>query len=177
MDTREHFRILADYNRAANEAVYALVAALPPEQYERPCGSYFKTLRGLLGHLVSGDLNWLRRFRLLYPELPVLAAPLLEPAGAVWTPYKPADFASLERDRRLADRLWIDFVAQADPARLDSVLGYQDSHGNPRRYVAWQALDHVFNHQTHHRGQVSQILDELGVEHDFSNLLDVLTKA
>ena len=174
MDTRTHFRILAAYNRTANASVYELVGRLPAAEFDRPCLSYFGTLRGLLGHLLSGDLNWLRRFRILYPELPLMDAPLLRPAGHVWTPYKAADLPSLARDRAEADRLWIDFIAQADPARLDQVLAYNDSHGTPRRYVAWQALNHVFNHQTHHRGQVSQILDELKVEHDFSNLTDAL---
>ncbi len=167
-----HFSTLSRYNRMANEVLYSLVASLPAEAIGAPRGSYFDSIEGILRHTLTCDINWLRRFRGVFPELHALKSPRLEPRGALWINYEFGPFGELAEQRVLVDRLLDDFVGGAPLDRLDAVLSYADSHGTPRRYFFRDALDHVFNHQTHHRGQVSQILDELKVEHDFSNLLD-----
>ncbi len=156
----------------ANESLYSLVASLPAEAIGAPRGSFFDSIEGILRHTLTCDINWLRRFRGLFPELQALKAPRLEPAGSTWTRYEFGSFSELAEQRVLVDGLLHDFVGSAPLDRFGAVLSYADSHGTPRRYFFRDALDHVFNHQTHHRGQVSQILDELKVEHDFSNLLD-----
>lgn len=171
---RHHFSILARYNAAANRALFGHVAALGEEAYSAPRGSFFGSIGGILTHLISADINWLRRFRELFPAEPSLGHSRLEPAGHVWTKYAFDGFDGLASQRSVVDGIFESFVAGADTARFGEILAYSDSGGNPRRYVFREALDHVFNHQTHHRGQVSQILDELGVEHDFSDILDVL---
>jgi uncharacterized damage-inducible protein DinB len=118
------------------------------------------------------DVNWLRRFRELYPKDEPLNRPRLSPPGHAWLDLSYPDFEEYRRDRAIVDAIFVDWIASADAARLGEVLAYSDSHGMPKRFYCRDALDHVFNHQTHHRGQVSQILDELGVKHDFSNLMD-----
>lgn len=176
---RNHFSLLARYNRTANETLFALLAALPAGEFTTERGSYFGSIRGILGHLITCDINWMRRFRELFGDMAVLAHPRLNPAGHAWTSFE-FDTLSLEDftiQRRLMDGLLTDFVAGADTSRFGESLAYADSHGTPRRYVFREVLDHVFNHQTHHRGQVSQILDELGVEHDYSNIYDILETA
>ena len=83
-------------------------------------------------------------------------------------------FDELHSARKVLDGVissWIDELAES---RYGEIVRYTDTAGRPREYVAWQAIDHIFNHQTHHRGQVSEILDELLVEHDYSNLTSVL---
>jgi len=171
---KQHFGILARYNGAANKVVFQLVDGLPPEERTRVRGSYFGSLLGVLGHILLCDINWLRRFRVVFGEAGLLTHPRLAPSGHVWTQYSFGDFETLSRERALVDGLFIDWVACADTGRFGETLAYTDSRGTPCRYVFREALDHVFNHQTHHRGQVSQILDELGVIHDFSNILGVL---
>ena len=169
---RRHFSYLARYNKAANEAMIARLAALEAGGTAAPRGSYFGSIQGIVDHIIMCDINWLRRFRELYPREEALNRPRLSPAGHAWLKLSYEDFAEYRRDRAIVDGIFTDWIASADLGRLDEVLAYSDSHGTPRRYYGREALDHVFNHQTHHRGQVSQILDELGVEHDYSNLLD-----
>lgn len=174
---RTHFTTLARYNAKANETLYGLLAALPGEEFEKPHGSYFISIKGILSHLITADINWLRRFRENFGDMELFSHPRLAPAGHAWTVYEFVSLRELARDRVVVDGLYSRFATEAGLERFGEALAYADSHGNPRRYVFRQILDHVFNHQTHHRGQVSQILDELGVEHDFSNILSVLDPA
>lgn len=168
---RRHFVYLARYNKAANESLVAHVASLPPSEMSKPRGSYFGSIQGVLDHIIMCDINWLRRCRNLFPTDEALNRPRLAPAGDAWTTYEFPLFEEYRRERGAVDAIFVDWIAAADTSRFGEVLAYPDSHGNPKRYFLREALDHVFNHQTHHRGQISQILDELGIAHDYSNLI------
>ena len=172
-----HFAHLARYNRAANEALIGHLAALAPSEISKPRGSYFGSIQGVLDHVIMCDINWLRRFRELFASDEALNRPRLAPAGHAWTTYEFPLFEEFRRERGVVDAIFTDWIASADTSRFGEVLAYSDSHGTPKRYYLREALDHVFNHQTHHRGQISQILDELGIEHDFSGIaLECLPK-
>jgi uncharacterized damage-inducible protein DinB len=168
-----HFAYLARYNRAANEALIGHLSALAAAEISKPRGSFFGSIQGLLDHIITCDINWLRRFRILFPNDEALNRPRLSPPGHVWTKFAFPDFSEFRRERAVVDAILVDWVAAADMSRFGDALVYSDSEGKPKRYYFCDALDHVFNHQTHHRGQISQILDELGVEHDWSNLIGV----
>jgi uncharacterized damage-inducible protein DinB len=169
---RRHFAYLARYNRSANADLVRLLASLPAGELSKPRGSWFGSIQGVLDHVIMCDINWLRRFRELFGADEALNRPRLSPPGHAWTKYEFPDFAEYLRERAAVDAIFEDWLASADTSRFGEALAYSDSHGIPKRYCFREALDHVFNHQTHHRGQLSQILDELGVEHDYSNLLD-----
>jgi uncharacterized damage-inducible protein DinB len=176
---RRHFSYLARYNRAANEALVALLATLPSAELSKPRGSWFGSIQGALDHVIMCDINWLRRFRELFPPEAKgganepLGRPRLAPPGSAWTKFEFPVFEEFRRERATVDAIFVDWIALADTSRFGEVLSYLDSHGDPQRWYFRDALDHVFNHQTHHRGQISQILDELKIEHSFSNLIDV----
>jgi uncharacterized damage-inducible protein DinB len=170
-DTRR-YSLLARYNRAANEALIGHLAGLGDEALSAARGSYFGSIQGILDHIIMCDINWLRRFRILFSADEALNRPRLAPPGSEWTKFEFPLFAEFRRERALVDSIFVDWIASADASRFGEVLAYADSHGNPKRYYLRDALDHVFNHQTHHRGQLSQILDQMGVEHDYSNLID-----
>jgi len=171
-----HFSYLARYNKAANESLVGHISSLPAAELGKPRGSHFGSIQGLLDHVIMCDINWLRRFRELFGADEALNRPRLEPAGHEWTSVEFPVFEEYVCARTLVDAIFVDWIGAADCSRFGEVLVYLDSNGLPRRYYFREALDHVFNHQTHHRGQVSQILDELGVIHDYSNLLDAAAK-
>jgi uncharacterized damage-inducible protein DinB len=168
---RSHFSYLARYNRGANEYLVGRLAALPAPELSKPRGSYFGSLQGVLDHIIMCDINWLRRFRILFQDDEALNRPRLAPPGSDWTKFEFPLFDEYRRERAVVDAIFMDWIGAADTTRFGEVLAYSDSEGRPKRYRLREALDHVFNHQTHHRGQVSQILDEMGIEHDYSNLI------
>jgi len=143
--------MMAHYNAWANARLYRMASQLPDEQYRRDVGAYFKSLHGTLNHLLATDRIWMRRLTgegdhptrldaIVFDNLPSLTA------------------ARGEEDERI-----INFVQGLAETRLDEVLHYKTMNGSPQQQPLREILAHVFNHQTHHRGQAHTILTVLGI--------------
>ncbi len=148
---KDHFRMMARYNAWANARLYRAAAALPGEDYHRDAGAYFGSLHGTLNHLLVADRIWLYRLT-GSGELPTaLGATLYESLPALHA-------ARLAEDGRLAA-----FVESRSEAQLEGPLEYRTLAGVPQRGRIREVLAHLFNHQTHHRGQAHAILTRLGI--------------
>lgn len=157
---KEHFALMAEYNAWANTRLYRMAAELPDTEYRRDVGAYFKSLHGTLNHLLVADRIWLRRLTGT-GELPTrLDAILYE------------DLASLTQARRVEDERLVRFVAHSTENDLSGTFEYRLLSGAQQQQKVREVLAHVFNHQTHHRGQAHGILTTLGVKEPDS--LDVL---
>lgn len=143
------FRQFAAYNRWANERLYAAALDLPDEVYRRPVGVFFGTLHGTLNHLLVADRIWLRRLTGQGEHPDRLDAIVHE------------DRFDLAR-ARLAEDARIEAVvgsyAAADLAREQA---YRTTGGQPQQMRIADILQHLFNHQTHHRGQAHACLSIL----------------
>lgn len=144
--------VLARYNAWANHKLYHAVEQLPDEQRRADRGAFFRSLHGTLNHLLVVDRLWMARFT----GAPV---PALKLDSVLYDDFDALSAARGEEDTRI-----IAYVDGLDEAKLASSFGYTPSRGG--RYVAElaPALDHLFNHQTHHRGQCHAILTGLGTE-------------
>ncbi len=160
---------LADYNRRANREMYDAVSRLTARARKRDVGSWFGSIHGILNHLIVADIYWLRRYRALAPESAVLGDPRLDPPGLTWHQDLHEDFGALRIDREAVDTLIRAWFEEFPESRYAEVFEYEDSRGTRRRAVAAEAFDFLFVHQVHHRGQVSQALDELGVPNDVAD--------
>jgi uncharacterized damage-inducible protein DinB len=148
---KTHFLTMANYNAWANVRLFQMAGGLQDEQYRRNVGAYFKSLHGTLNHLLTADRIWMRRLTGAGDHPDKLNAILFD------------DLSSLRLAREEEDRRIIDFVhGLADPA-FEEVLDYRTLNGTPQRQQCRQILAHLFNHQTHHRGQAHAILTVLGV--------------
>lgn len=145
----EHWRMFAAYNAWANRRLYAACAALAPEDLERDGGAFFVTISATLNHLLVTDRIWIARF-LAEPAPPYALDTVLY-----------ADFQELTRARAAEDRRIVDFVSGLgeDAAARPLVYRRQTSPDEIRQTLA-QALAHLFNHQTHHRGQTHAMLTQ-----------------
>lgn len=144
---KPHFVMFAAYNRWANERLYEAAARIGEDKYRADKGAFFGSLHATLNHLVVTDRIWMRRFTgegPLHTQLDEIIAPDLESLGAL----------RREEDERII--VWIDSLAEADLAAL---ITY-GSLSNPARVAQplATALAHLFNHQTHHRGQAHVLL-------------------
>jgi uncharacterized damage-inducible protein DinB len=173
----EYFDLLADYNDKANRAMFAILADLSNEQLVQDVGSHYRSILGVISHIYDADLRWLERIRKGFPELSSLDGVTSDPGAEPASPGR--DFATLSAERRHVDGIFRKLAAELDgglaggPAAevLKQPLVFSDSRGNSRQYILWQALVHIFNHQTHHRGQVAEILDQMEVKNDYSNII------
>jgi uncharacterized damage-inducible protein DinB len=171
---RRLFTLLARYNAHANSQMFELLRKAPPELISRSSGSYYGSIMGLLNHTLISDLGWLNAYRHSDLRFPSLDTPVLDFE-------RPADGAPLYDD---LEELWrrreqVDAVLSAFAGELtDELLAgtiTMDRRGQKHTFVLAEVLLHLFNHQTHHRGAVSQILDREGIENDFSNIVRLLT--
>lgn len=148
-----HLDTLARYNAWANHKLYAAAAKLTDDQYRADRGVFFKSLHGTLNHLLVVDRIWLARFTGDSAAAPRLDAILFEA------------FDDLSAARQAEDTRIIAFVDGLDEAALSRTFAYRRATV-PERYEQrlGPALDHLFNHQTHHRGQAHAILTGCAAE-------------
>jgi len=137
----DHFRQFADYNHWANRRLYAAALALPDETYRCPTGVFFGSLHGTLNHLLLTDRIWLKRVTGEGEHPSQLNAILYDERGA------------LARARMAEDARLIDVIKRYSEDDLRGIVSYQTMSGVPFRQELGQILLHLFNHQTHHRGQ------------------------
>jgi uncharacterized damage-inducible protein DinB len=150
---------MAAYNRWMNERVYATAAALTDEERKRDLGAFFRSVHGTLNHLLLADESWLQRFR----GEPVT---MTGPGQELHAGFEPLRAARREMDDaidRWAATLTDDF-AEA-PFRFHSV-----TYGRERVIPGWAAVTHLFNHQTHHRGQLTTLFKQLGKDPGVTDL-------
>jgi uncharacterized damage-inducible protein DinB len=148
---KAHFVSLAMYNKWANGRLYSMAAALPDEAYRRDVGAYFASLHGTLNHLLTADRIWLRRLTGSGEHPDTLNAIVFD------------DLPSLRAARELEDARIIKMTEGFDESALEQTLDYCMLSGAPQRQALREILAHLFNHQTHHRGQGHAILTALGV--------------
>jgi uncharacterized damage-inducible protein DinB len=163
------FQLQARYNARANREMFTVLSQLTEKGRRRDAGSWFVSIHGILNHLIVADINWLRRFRALSPNSMVLSDPGLDPPNLSWNHDLYNDFAGLSAGRVFVDERIIAWFEEFPAARCGETFEYQDSAGSLRSASAAAAFAFLFTHQTHHRGQISQILDALGLPNNMAD--------
>lgn len=168
-DLSQLFQCQARYNARANREMFAVLSQFTEKARHRDTGSWFGSIHGILNHLIVTDINWLRRFRALSPNSEVLADPGLDPPNLSWDHDLHDDFRSLSDTRAHVDARIIDWFDEFPARRSTYTFEYQDSAGTYRSASAGGAFAFLFTHQIHHRGQISQILDERGLANNLAD--------
>ena len=148
---KQHFALMADYNRWANARLYEAAASLSEEQFRRPVGVYFKTLMGTLNHLLVADRIWMHRLDRTGTHPEKLNAIVFE------------DLTALRAAREVEDQRIVRYIEGRSDADFDVVWEYRTLSGAPQQQRIRDILAHLFNHQTHHRGQAHAALTLLGI--------------
>jgi len=151
MDLRNHFRMLARYNRIANERLYEKCAQLSDAEYRKQRQGSFGSIHGLLNHILRGDRIWMSRFEGGGHTTPALNTVLFD------------DFCALRAARAEQDAHIESFFAGLSEDFAGVSYRYVNSEGKDYVETAPVAFSHFFNHQTHHRGQVHVMLSQTNV--------------
>jgi len=161
MISADYIRLMARYNRWQNESISAAADGLSDEARRLDRGAFFRSIHETLCHLLWGDKIWLSRFT-DYPA----------PDGGI--PSSTAlhiDWAPLRADRCETDEAIANWAAALRDEDLEGDLTwYSGAAGKdltrPRAVLA----AHMFNHQTHHRGQVHAMLTAAGAKPDDTDI-------
>ena len=146
---QEHFQILSRYNAWANHRLYAVAGRLSARSLSqaRPA-AFFTSIVGTLNHILVGDRIWLDRIERRRAEVPKLDA----------LPYPR--FADLKEARSEEDRRIMGLIDRLRPQDYLHKLSYRNTKDEPHETLLPQVLTHLFNHQTHHRGQIHCLLTQ-----------------
>ncbi|WP_017446936.1 DinB family protein [Gayadomonas joobiniege] len=168
------YQLLANYNRQMNEKIYRAALNLPESEVCMDRGAFFGSIFDTLNHIYVGDLVWLKRFSQgnlgLKSLLPM--ADLPQPIGLS---ARMADsLAELSEHRGKLDQIIIEFVNELRPEMLTRKLVYQNTKGVEFEKDFAALVLHMFNHQTHHRGQVTTLLNQIGIDVGVTDLLECI---
>ena len=167
-----NYQFLAKYNRWFNERLYDACERLPDAERRRDRGAFFKSVHASLNHLLWADRLWLRRFVSQACDFPSLTAERLQlPPGAVHETVLCDDWSQLRAARADLDAAIEVWVRDMPADFLLSTMRYANTKGTQREHPAWQAMTHFFNHQTHHRGQITTLLSQAGVDVGVTDLI------
>ncbi|MEM6663510.1 MAG: DinB family protein [Pseudomonadota bacterium] len=149
----EYCRVMSGYNAWMNRRLYALCATLHETELKADRGAFFGSIHGTLNHIMYGDLAFMSRFT-GDPETP---PPLGEELYA--------DFGQLRAARHALDARISDWSVTLTGAWLAEAQSYTSLVDGVRRtFPRWVIVTHMLNHQTHHRGQVTTLLSQMGLD-------------
>jgi uncharacterized damage-inducible protein DinB len=156
MITPDYVRTMAYYNRWQNGNLYGAADTLTDAQRKEQRRAFFGSIHGTLNHLLWGDQIWMSRFA---------GTPKPKAAGIPDSVSMYESWDDLKRERGAFDQVILDWAAGLDPAWLDGDLTWY-SGAAKRELTKPKGLlvTHLFNHQTHHRGQVHCMLTQAGVK-------------
>ena len=144
---------MARYNRWQNENLYGVADTLTDGERRRERGAFFGSIHATFNHLLWADQIWMSR----------LAGSPRPEGGIPESVSRHAQWSDLKRGRGAFDEIIIDWADHLDPAWLAGDLTWyslaaKTELSNPR----WLLVTHMFNHQTHHRGQTHCMLTQAG---------------
>jgi uncharacterized damage-inducible protein DinB len=166
------FQALARYNRNVNLEIIGILEGMPAEKLAEKTKAYFPTINDAAGHILLSDMGILKRFKPSFADSKALnSSPLMAADTAVIKKEIEADIKKYFQYRKEIDAMIMEFTEELTDEKLNNVMKFTNHKGEAVESVAWKYLITVFNHQTHHRGGISVMLDMAGVKNDFSGTL------
>lgn len=172
----EQYRAYAFYNRDFNTRLYDLIEPLGDDERRRDRGAFFGSLHATLDHILLADCAWLARFRDNGIAAEALAGAHLPVSEKGLSQLLCEDWESLVAARRETDNVLTNWANALTTSDLEAIMQYRNFRGETRDHPAWIAITHLFNHQTHHRGQVTTLLSQLGIDPGVTDYLIVVNR-
>ena len=153
MSSIKQFEMLARYNAWMNKNIFTICDSLGDDVRKKDMGAFFGSIHKTLDHILYGDKAWLERLcdsaytprdinKILYP-----------------------DWQDLKKERFIVDKEIDSWVQSLNECKLNQIHTYTSNvDGKQRSVPYWALAQHIFHHQTHHRGQLTTLLSQLGVD-------------
>ena len=177
MTLQQNFVLMADYNQWMNQSLYSAAAKLDTDALHEERGAFFGSIFGTLSHIMVGDVLWIKRFADHPAQLASLeyVRGLDRPTSLDITLY--SSFEELRAARVKLDEVFVHFTSELTDDILASSLSHKSAKGIPFSKNTGALIQHFFNHQTHHRGQVSTLFNQLGIDVGVTDLFAIIPYA
>jgi uncharacterized damage-inducible protein DinB len=156
--TPHEIQLLFTYNDWANKRALQAASVLTPEQFTKPLGNSFSSVRDTLAHMYGAETIWLQRFK-------------GESPSAFPDTTQLNDLASLRAKWNLVAAGFLNFISTLTQQDIDRVVEYKTMKFGVYSNPLWQSLQHVVNHGTYHRGQITTMLRQLGANPILTDLM------
>ncbi len=176
MSAINQFNLLAQYNHLMNKRQYEAAATLTKVDLCQDKGAFFKSVLGTLNHLLVGDIIWLKRFA-DHPSSADSLTFILEldrPKSLDTILF--TDFDKLTQVREIIDIAIINWVRSLTEDDVNSCISYSNMAGKVYRKPLSSLMSHLFLHQVHHRGQVTTLLSQFGIDFGETDLIEIINE-
>jgi len=175
-DLLDHYRWMARYNAWFNVRLYDACEKLDDAARKLDRGAFFGSIHNTLNHLIVADQIWLKRLHQCgldngFDSAALDPQVLDLPSGHGLGEPVFGDWGALRSKRKQLDDAIATWLAAMPATFPGFTMRYSNTKGVQREHPAWQAMSHFFNHQTHHRGQVTTLLMQAGVDPGVTDLL------
>ena len=159
---------VAVYNRKADESLGKILSPLSDDQLNKETGTWYRSIRGTMEHITLSFLLWLKRYDHFqaFPSLkgsPLIRRDINQIKASLFE--DPRRFLELMKE---TDELVVDFIDDPEEEIWGTMFRYKNIKGEELERTFWKTLFHVLNHGTHHRGEISAMLDQQKIPNDFS---------
>jgi uncharacterized damage-inducible protein DinB len=162
--------IQAKYMQEADREVCALLDALSNEQREEDRGSYYGSLSGLARHILGGTVFFHGLFKSALGDSPAAKILSYPPVSIPKDTLTADQWKGLAASFEAVDSATVDFIAALEDGGMKAPIRVDWYGGNPASVPLYFMFTNLAAHGTHHRGQISQILDEMKVDNDYSGI-------
>jgi len=169
MQWSDHYRRYARYNAWINQSLLEASLSVSVKEQNKDLNVFFSSLTGSWNHILVGDLLWLNRLAKIFPILDDQMDKWPKPTQLNQVLF--SDLKELAEQRQKLDELiiqWCDFLRESD---CEDRLQYHNSQEELQVRPLPDVLQHLFNHQTHHRGQITALLSQLGVDYGTTDFI------
>ena len=170
MDLSSNFRILAVYNQRMNQQLISVCEQLSYEQLHSETNSFFPTVMAHWNHILFGDLIMLQR--LVANDMVSMDSQVLEllPTAKSVDDIFVETLDELRSIRKTVDEIYVQITAEFGNTDYDREVCYVTTEGQELVRNLGEFCQHIFNHQTHHRGQLTCILSQFGLDFGCTDL-------
>ncbi|MFV1985375.1 MAG: DinB family protein [Thiohalomonadales bacterium] len=149
----EQLKIQAQYNKWMNDHFYTLCDSISDEERKRDTGAFFKSIHGTFNHILLGDRLWMSRFQGTTFDVESLDQELY------------SDYGELKNQRIITDKTIAQYVESLTNEVLDKPITFVSKvKQSEHTYILRDCILHFFQHQIHHRGQISTLISQLGID-------------
>ena len=157
-----NFQLLANFNTWANKKIISSCKKLDDTEYKKDRKAFFSSIHGTLNHLLVVDGAYISRIEGKNHDLKSLDQILYE------------NLFQLEEARIKEDKRLVDLVNNLSKESINKEITYKGFETGNQTYTINLVLITLFNHQTHHRGQIHNMLSQAGVKPPQIDIIDFI---
>jgi uncharacterized damage-inducible protein DinB len=168
--------LFAEYNQLMNQRLFSAARELSDENVKKDCSAFFNSVFGTLNHIMVGDIVWLKRFA-EHPSSQVslsYIAHLEKPQSLSSNLFADLDSLSIERER--IDEIIIQWLKGLSEKDLNDCISYNNMAGDPFKKQYSSLINHLFLHQIHHRGQVTVLMSQFGIDFGETDIIEIINE-